>query len=63
MQSRHPLLKTWTAEDHERLKALAQAGRRADEIVGELDRTEAAVRVRAWQHGITLRLVTQKRRP
>ncbi|PSO22928.1 hypothetical protein [Bradyrhizobium sp. MOS002] len=61
MQSRYPLLKKWTAEEHERLKALAEAGWRPDEIAGELGRSEAAVRVRAWQHGISLRLVTQKR--
>ncbi len=61
MQSRYPLLKKWTAEEHERLKALAAAGRRPDEIAIELSRSEAAVRVRAWQHGIALRLVTTKR--
>ena len=63
MQSRDPLLKKWTAEEHERLKALAKAGSRPDEIAGELGRSEAAVRVRAWQHGIALRLATQKRGP
>jgi hypothetical protein len=61
MQSRYPLLKKWTAEEHERLTALAEAGWRPDEIAAELGRSEAAVRVRAWQHGIALRLVTQKR--
>ena len=61
MQSRYPLLKKWTAEEHERLKALAEAGRRPDEIARELNRSEAAVRIRAWQHGIELRLVTAKR--
>ena len=44
MQSRYPLLKKWTAEEHERLKALAEAGRRPDEIARELNRSEAAVR-------------------
>ncbi len=61
MQSRYPLLRKWTAEEHEKLKAMAEAGRRPDEIAAELNRSEAAVRVRAWQHGIALRLVTQKR--
>ncbi|MCA1361256.1 hypothetical protein I6F14_07850 [Bradyrhizobium sp. IC3069] len=61
MQSRYPLLKRWTADEHERLKALAEAGRRPDEIAAELNRSEAAVRVRAWQHGIALRTVTQRR--
>ncbi len=61
MQSRYPLLKRWTADEHERLKMLAEAGRRPDEIAAELNRSEAAVRVRAWQHGIALRTVTQKR--
>ena len=61
MQSRYPMLKKWTAEEHERLKAMAEAGRRPDEIARELGRSEAAVRVRAWQHGIGLRLVTRKR--
>ena len=61
MQSRYPLLKRWTAEEHERLKAMAEAGRRPDEIALELNRSEAAVRVRAWQHGIALRAVTAKR--
>lgn len=61
MQSRYPLLKRWTAEEHECLKAMAEAGRRPDEIALELNRSEAAVRVRAWQHGIALRTVTAKR--
>ena len=61
MQSRYPLLRKWTAEEHEKLKALAEAGRRPDEIAAELDRSEAAVRVRAWQHGIALRTITSKR--
>ncbi|MGY4513428.1 hypothetical protein [Bradyrhizobium sp. USDA 3650] len=43
MQSRYPLLKKWTAEEHERLKALAEAGWRPDAIAGELGRSEAAV--------------------
>src|SRR3954470_13861004 len=30
MQSRYPLLKKWTAEEHERLKALAEVALRAD---------------------------------
>lgn len=61
MQSRYPLLKKWTAQEHERLKTMAEAGRRPDEIALALDRSEAAVRVRAWQHGIALRTVTAKR--
>ncbi|MDF0496370.1 Myb-like DNA-binding domain-containing protein [Bradyrhizobium yuanmingense] len=61
MQSRYPLLKRWTADEHERLKALAEAGRRPDEIAAELNRSEAAVRVRAWQHGIVLGTATTKR--
>ena len=61
MQLRYPLLRKWTAEEHEQPKAMAEAGRRPDEIALELNRSEAAVRVRAWQHGIALRLVTQKR--
>ncbi|MCA1382772.1 MULTISPECIES: Myb-like DNA-binding domain-containing protein [Bradyrhizobium] len=61
MQSRYPLLKRWTADEHERLKALAEAGRRPDEIAAELNRSEAAVRVRAWQHRIALRGVMQRR--
>lgn len=61
MQSRYPLLKKWTAEEHQRLKAMAEAGRRPDEIALELNRSEAAIRVRAWQHGIALRLVIAKR--
>lgn len=60
-QSSYPLLKKWTAEDHERLKSLAAAGVRPDEIAKQLNRSEAAVRVRAWQHGIALRLATNKR--
>lgn len=61
MQSRYPLLKKWTADEHERLKALAEAGWRPEEIAADLNRSEPAVRARAWQHGITLRTVTQKR--
>ncbi|UWU67055.1 SANT/Myb-like DNA-binding domain-containing protein [Bradyrhizobium sp. NC92] len=61
MQSRYPLLKRWTADEHERLKALAEAGRRPDEIAAELNRSEAAVRVRAWQHGIALGTGTSRR--
>jgi DNA-binding NarL/FixJ family response regulator len=62
MQSRYPLLKKWTAEEHERLKEMAAEGRRPDEIAKELNRSEAAVRVRAWQHGIELRIVVPKRK-
>lgn len=62
MQTRYPLLKKWTPQDHARLKSLAESGRRPDEIARELDRSEAAVRARAWQYGIELRLVTQKRK-
>ncbi|WP_247404987.1 MULTISPECIES: hypothetical protein [unclassified Bradyrhizobium] len=39
MQSRYPLLKKWTAEEHERLKALAEAGSRPDEIAGRSQRS------------------------
>jgi hypothetical protein len=42
-------------------KTLAASGHRPDQIASELQRTEAAVRVRAWQHGITLRLLKKKR--
>ena len=62
MQYRYPLLKKWSPEEHERLKTMAQAGRRPEEIAAELRRSEAAVRVRAWQHGIALRLITKKRK-
>ncbi len=61
MQSRYPLLKKWTAQEHERLKAMAAAGGRPDEIAAALQRSEAAVRTRAWQYDIPLKLVTQKR--
>ncbi|MGY3237376.1 copper homeostasis protein CutC [Bradyrhizobium sp. USDA 4472] len=60
-QSSYPLLKKWTAEEHERLKQLAAAGIRPGEIAKLLKRTEAAVRIRAWQHGIALRITTKKR--
>ncbi|WFU75345.1 hypothetical protein [Bradyrhizobium sp. CB2312] len=63
MQDRYPWLKKWTAEEHEQLMAMPEAGRRPDEIAGALKRSEAAIRARAWQHGIALRLVTQKRKP
>ncbi|WP_247301798.1 hypothetical protein [Bradyrhizobium sp. 179] len=43
-------------EEHEQLKGMAEAGRQPDEIAKELNRSEAAVRIRAWQHGIALRL-------
>ncbi|WP_018454864.1 hypothetical protein [Bradyrhizobium sp. WSM4349] len=53
--------------DSGRARAAEGVGRsglaRPDEIAGELGRSEAAVRVRAWQHGMALRLVTQKRGP
>jgi hypothetical protein len=60
MQSRWPLVKRWTAEEHERLKSMAEAGMRPDEIASSLERSEKAVRARAWQHGIALRLVAPK---
>ncbi|MGY2931966.1 stalled ribosome rescue protein Dom34 [Bradyrhizobium sp. GM6.1] len=62
LQPRYPLLRKWTEEQHQRLKAMAEAGNRPDEIAIALGRSEAAVRVRAWQHGIPLRLVTKKRK-
>jgi len=61
MKSRYPLLKKWTTEEHERLAAMAEEGRRPGEIAAELNRSEAAIRVRAWQYGIALRLITSKR--
>jgi hypothetical protein len=62
MQSSWPLVKRWTAEEHERLKALAAEGLRADEIASTLDRSEKAVRARAWQHGIALKVLFPKLR-
>jgi hypothetical protein len=61
-QSRYPLLRRGTPEEHQRLVAMAAAGRRPDEIASVLGRTEAAVRGRAHVHHIPLRLVTQKRK-
>jgi hypothetical protein len=58
MQSTWPLVKRWTAEEHERLKAMAESGMRAEEIASSLARSEKAVRARAGQHGITLKLLT-----
>ncbi|WP_247468832.1 hypothetical protein [Bradyrhizobium sp. 137] len=55
------VVEEWTVEEHEQLKAMAEAGRQPDEIAKELNRSEAAVRIRSWQHGIALRLVTSKR--
>ncbi len=60
LQSTWPLVKRWTAEEHARLKALAEAGMRADEIASTLARSEKAVRARAWQHGIILKLSSAK---
>jgi hypothetical protein len=62
MQPFDPLLKKWTAEDDERLRSMAAAGYRPHEIAEKLNRSEAAVRSRAWQQGISLRLILQKRR-
>lgn len=61
-QSRYPLVRRWTSEEHERLLAMAAAGSRPDEIARALGRTEPAVRGRANLHNNPLRLVTQKRR-
>jgi hypothetical protein len=61
MQSRYPLLKKWTAEDDQRLKSMAEAGCRPHVIAEKLRRSEAAVRARAWQQGLSLRLIYQKR--
>ena len=60
-QSRYPLVRRWTPEEHERLLAMAVAGSRPDEIARVLGRTEPAVRGRAHLHNIPLRLLTQKR--
>lgn len=60
MQSHWPLVKRWTAEEHERLRTLAEAGMRPDEIASALARSEKAVRARAWQYGIALRLIAPK---
>ncbi|MCK1714021.1 Myb-like DNA-binding domain-containing protein [Bradyrhizobium sp. 143] len=56
-QSRYPLVRRWTPEDHQRLVAMAAAGNRPDEIARALGRTEPAVRGRAHLHNIPLRLV------
>ncbi|MCK1455181.1 Myb-like DNA-binding domain-containing protein [Bradyrhizobium sp. 35] len=60
-QSRYPLVRRWTPEEHQRLLSLAAAGTRPDEIARALGRTEPAVRGRAHLHNIPLRLVARKR--
>ncbi|MGY4596352.1 transposase-like protein [Bradyrhizobium sp. GM22.5] len=60
-QSRYPLVRRWTPEEHERLLAMAAAGSRPHEIARALGRTEAAVWGRAHLYNIPLRLVTPKR--
>lgn len=60
-QSRYPLVRRWTPEEHERLLKMAAAGSRPDEIAQALGRTEKAVRSRAHLHKIHWRLVTLKR--
>ncbi|TYO60900.1 hypothetical protein FXV83_41210 [Bradyrhizobium hipponense] len=62
VQSRLPLVRRWTPEEHQRLLTMAAAGSRPDEIASALGRTEAAVRGRAHLYNIPLRLVTQKRK-
>ncbi|MBW5438358.1 SANT/Myb domain-containing protein [Bradyrhizobium canariense] len=61
-QSRLPLVRRWTPEEHQQLLAMAAAGRRPAEIARALGRTEPAVRGRANLHNILLRLVTQRRK-
>src|SRR5437764_271759 len=53
-QSRYPLVRRWTSEEHERLLAMAAAGSRPDEIARALGRTEPAVRVRAHNHTVAV---------
>jgi hypothetical protein len=62
-QSSWPLIKRWTDEEHAQLKAMAASGARVDEIALALNRSEKAVRARAAQHGIDLRLIAVKPRP
>lgn len=52
-QSRYPLVRRWTPEEHEHLLAMAAAGSRPDEIARALGRTEPAVRGR--RHSIASR--------
>lgn len=61
-QSRYPIVRRWTTEEHERLVTMAAAGSRPDAIASALGRTEKAVRGRAHLHNIPLRLLTLKRR-
>lgn len=46
-QSRYPLIRRWTPEEHQQLLVMAAAGRRPDEIAQALGRTEPAVGGRA----------------
>lgn len=46
--------KEWTGEDLSRLKALARMKTPAGVIGLKLDRTEGAVRAKAWQAGVSL---------
>jgi DNA-binding NarL/FixJ family response regulator len=62
-QSSWPLLKRWTDEEHAQLKSMAAEGARVEEIAQALNRSEKAVRARAWQHNIDLRLIAPKSRP
>lgn len=62
-QSGWPLIKRWTDEEHAQLKSMAAEGARVEEIAQALNRSEKAVRARAWQHDIDLRMIATKPSP
>jgi hypothetical protein len=51
-QSRYPLIRRWTPEEHQQLLAMAAAGHRPDEIAQALGRTEPARPREFAQHSI-----------
>jgi hypothetical protein len=55
------LPRKWTAEEDERLQAMALAGRDVFDIAGELDRTTASVYARAHGFGLSLRRMGSRR--
>jgi hypothetical protein len=54
--------KPWTIAEEQHLRAMIVAGRSADDLSRELQRSVAAVRSRSEQLGISLKQVTVRRR-
>jgi len=60
--SAHPLFAAWTNDEDSQMRSLVESGVGAAAIAERLNRSKAAVRKRARGLGLTMKLVTVRKR-